>query len=90
MNQYRTQRDAVGTPAVRTGLGEDLYLSLMNIDGEGGTIGLHVLINPLVSWLWIAMVVMASGGLMALVSSVRVGRKVEASREVQPEPEPVR
>ena len=85
MNQYRSQRESIGTPAVRTGLVEDLYLSAMNIDAETGTVGLLVLVNPLVSWLWIATVIMATGGLLALFSSVRVGHRVEAARDLQAE-----
>jgi cytochrome c-type biogenesis protein CcmF len=85
MNQYRSQRESIGTPDVRTGLVEDLYLSAMNIDQETGTVGLLVLINPLVSWLWIATVIMAIGGLMALFSSMRVGHAVETARELQAE-----
>jgi cytochrome c-type biogenesis protein CcmF len=84
MNQYRSQRESIGTPAVRTGLVEDLYLSAMNIDAENGTVGLLIMINPLVSWLWIATVIMAMGGVMALSSSMRPGRTVEA-RELQAE-----
>ncbi len=86
MNQYRSQRESIGTPAVRTGLVEDLYLSAMSIDPDGQTVGLLVLINPLVSWLWIATVVMAVGGLLALLSSGRVGRTIEAARDLQAEP----
>ena len=78
MNQYRSQRESIGTPAVRTGLIEDLYLSAMNIDEEDQTVGLLIMINPLVSWLWIATVIMAIGGVMALSASMRVGRTVEA------------
>lgn len=84
MNQYRSQRESIGTPAVRTGLVEDLYLSAMNIDEENQTVGLLIMINPLVSWLWIATVIMAIGGVMALSSSMRAGRTVEA-RELQAE-----
>ncbi len=58
----------------------------MNIDPDGQTVGLLVLINPLVSWLWIATVVMAVGGLLALLSSGRVGRTIEAARDLQAEP----
>ena len=58
----------------------------MNIDEETGTVGLLVLINPLVSWLWIATVIMAIGGLLALFSSARAGQTVEASRDLQAEP----
>jgi cytochrome c-type biogenesis protein CcmF len=85
MNQYRNQRESIGTPAVRMGLVEDLYLSLMNVDGETGSVGILALVNPLVSWLWIATVIMASGGLLALLASARVPRTVEAPIEARTE-----
>jgi cytochrome c-type biogenesis protein CcmF len=67
MNQYETQREPVGTPAVRTFLTEDLYLSVMNIDPQKGTLGLLAMINPMVGWIWIATGVMALGGVIALL-----------------------
>jgi cytochrome c-type biogenesis protein CcmF len=67
MNQYETQREPIGTPAVRTFLTEDLYLSIMNVDPERGTLGLLALVNPMVGWIWIATAVMALGGLVALL-----------------------
>jgi cytochrome c biogenesis factor len=67
MNQYDRQREPIGTPAVRTFLGEDLYLSIMNLDPAGRTLGLHALVNPMVGWIWIATAMMALGGLIALV-----------------------
>ena len=48
MSQYESQREPIGSPAVHTGLTEDLYLSIHNIDGA--SVGLLVLINPMVSW----------------------------------------
>jgi cytochrome c-type biogenesis protein CcmF len=71
MNQYAAQREPIGTPAVRTSLKEDLYLSVMNIDPEAGTLGLLAMVNPMVGCLWLATGVMALGGLMALVPSRR-------------------
>jgi cytochrome c-type biogenesis protein CcmF len=71
MNQYENQREPVGSPAVHTSLTEDLYLSVHNIDPGAGTVGLLVLVNPMVCWIWIATAVMALGGLMALVPSLR-------------------
>ena len=56
---------SIGSPAVHTGLTEDLYLSIHNFDGP--SVGLLVLINPMVSWIWIATAIMALGGLVALV-----------------------
>jgi cytochrome c-type biogenesis protein CcmF len=67
MNQYDTQREPIGTPAVRTSLTEDLYLSIMNLDPERGTLGLLALVNPMVGWIWVATAVMALGGIVALL-----------------------
>jgi cytochrome c biogenesis factor len=53
---------------VRTFLTEDLYLSVMNIDPERGTLGLLAMINPMVGWIWIATGMMAVGGVIALLS----------------------
>lgn len=69
MNQYESQREPVGTPAVRTSLFEDLYLSVMNIDPGQGTLGLLAMVNPMVAWIWAAAALMALGGLAALVPS---------------------
>src|SRR5207245_936104 len=69
MSQYESQREPIGSPAVHTGLTEDLYLSIHNIDGS--SVGLLVLINPMVSWIWIATAIMALGGLVALVPPLR-------------------
>ena len=67
MNQYDTQREPIGTPAVRTSLKEDLYLSVMNIDPARGSLGLLALVNPMVGWIWIATAIMAIGGVIALL-----------------------
>ena len=71
MNQYESQRQPIGTPAVRTTLTEDLYLSVHNIDPDAGTVGLLVLVNPMVGWIWIATAIMALGGLVALIPARR-------------------
>jgi cytochrome c-type biogenesis protein CcmF len=71
MNQYESQREPVGTPAVRTSLFEDLYLSVMNIDPEQGTVGLLAMVNPMVAWIWGSAIVMALGGLGALLPGRR-------------------
>ncbi|HUG54976.1 MAG TPA: heme lyase CcmF/NrfE family subunit [Vicinamibacteria bacterium] len=78
MNQYMTQREPIGTPAVRTFLTEDLYLSIMNIGRDGESLGLLALVNPMVGWIWGATAVMAVGGLVALVP----GRRRVSTSEV--------
>jgi cytochrome c-type biogenesis protein CcmF len=67
MNQYDSQREPIGTPAVLTSLREDLYLSVQNIDPGRGTVGLLALINPMVGWIWIATAIIAMGGVIALL-----------------------
>jgi cytochrome c-type biogenesis protein CcmF len=71
MNQYENQREPIGTPAVRTSLTEDLYLSIHNINPNAGSVGLLVLINPMVGWIWIATAIIALGGLVAIVPAWR-------------------
>jgi cytochrome c-type biogenesis protein CcmF len=73
MNYYESQREPIGTPAVRSGFTEDLYLSVHNIDASAGRVGLLVLVTPMVAWIWIAAAVMALGGLVALLPPFRLG-----------------
>jgi cytochrome c-type biogenesis protein CcmF len=67
MNYYATQREPIGTPAVRTTLAHDLYLSALNLDPSGHTLGLHAMINPMIVWIWVATAIMGLGGLFALL-----------------------
>ncbi len=71
MNQYPTQREPIGTPAVRTSFGGDLYLSILSIDPARGRLGLHALLKPMVGWIWAATLVMGLGGVIALFSGPR-------------------
>ena len=50
------------TPSVRTGLTNDVMLSIVRAPGEDDpTLGLRVTVQPLVVWLWIGGFVMAFG-----------------------------
>lgn len=71
MNQYAMMREPIGTPDVRTTFTGDLYLSVTNIDPASQTVGLMLLVNPMVGWIWIAVLVMAFGGLIATFPSRR-------------------
>ena len=86
MNQYENQREPIGTPAVRSGLIEDLYLSAHNIDAAAGTVGLLVLVTPMVAWIWVAAAVMALGGLAALVPPLRQEAALASRTSVGPSP----
>jgi cytochrome c-type biogenesis protein CcmF len=66
LNQYPTMREPLGTPAVRTSIAYDLYLTLQNV-GADGTIGLRAIMTPAVSWIWIGVLVMVLGTGVCLV-----------------------
>ena len=66
LNIYPNQREPIGTPAVRTSAGHDLYLTLMNV-GSDGSIGLRAITTPLVLWIWIGVVVMCLGTALCLI-----------------------
>lgn len=66
LNRYDSSNDPIGSPAVRERWQEDLYLSLMAIDPQGGTASLNVWVFPLVGWIWYAIPVFVLGSLIAL------------------------
>jgi cytochrome c-type biogenesis protein CcmF len=66
INHYPTQREPLGTPAVRTTMTHDLYLTLMNV-GNDGSIGLRAIVTPAVVWIWIGVLVMVVGTVLCLV-----------------------
>ena len=63
VNRYPNLTQAVGTPAVRTGLSGDLYLSLRSIDPD--RIVLEAQVFPYMYLLWAGGLVAAVGGLWA-------------------------
>lgn len=88
MNHFRNQREPVGTPAVRSSLKEDLYLSLMSLDDGGRIMGLRAFINPMVYWIWIGTAIMTLGAIFAMWPSRRRTRARAAApgpAEIPPE-----
>ena len=65
LNQYPNQVQAIPTPAVRTGLTHDLYLSLARIDAEG--VILDVFYYPWIMLVWIGGFVIAAGAVFSVV-----------------------
>ena len=76
LNQYPTMREPIGTPAVRTSLGMDLYLTLQNV-GQDGSVGLRAIMTPAVSWIWIGVLVMVAGTVVCLIPPA--SRRAEVS-----------
>ncbi len=84
MNQYLTMREPIGTPAVRSSLGSDLYLSLMNINPAQQSVGLLVIRTPMVAWIWISVFLMGLGGLIALIPTGRRAYALAPDSTTQP------
>ena len=60
INQFRAGNNSIGTPSVDTSLVEDVYLTLLELpEDESDPVIIRVVLQPLVTWLWIG------GGLMA-------------------------
>lgn len=66
LNFYRTMREPVATPAVRSRPDQDLYLNLMAFAEDGNSATLQVLIEPLVFWIWVGGAVVALGALIGV------------------------
>jgi len=66
LNKFPFATQAIGTPSVRTGLLEDVYLTLVAVpDGAGGEAVIGVLVAPLMVWLWAGGLLMAAGTVLA-------------------------
>ncbi|HVM06333.1 MAG TPA: heme lyase CcmF/NrfE family subunit [Acidimicrobiales bacterium] len=72
LNLFGNASQAIGTPSVRTGLRNDVYLSLVATPRtpESPAV-IAVIVQPLVTWLWIGGGLMVAGTLMAAVPGRR-------------------
>ena len=66
LRDYPNSPTAIATPAVRTSLGEDLYVTLLASDPTSGAVTLHLFVNPLVVWIWIGGFVVGIGSVFAM------------------------
>ncbi len=67
LNRFPNATQTIGTPSVRTGLTEDVYLTLVaGPDQPGDPAVIGVVVQPLVVWLWIGGGVMALGTVLAV------------------------
>jgi cytochrome c-type biogenesis protein CcmF len=71
LNDYDNQVQAIPTPAVRTGLREDVYLSLVRIDGETSSVTLDAYRFPLMWLLWLGGLLIFSGGVWSFAGRTR-------------------
>jgi len=71
ISTFPNSTEGIGTPSVRTGVVEDVYLTLVSSPTKGGRITLGVRVNPMILWLWIGGGVIALGTILALAPRLR-------------------
>ncbi len=81
LNFYRSSEQPVTTPAVRSRAAGDLYVNLLAFERDGSTATLHVILEPLVPWIWVGGGIIALGALIAAWPESRRRRLIrEAAR----------
>ncbi len=66
VNLFRGAGQSVGEPSVRTSWKDDVYLTLEQpLPGVDGVAVIRVIVQPMVSWLWVGGLLMALGTLLA-------------------------
>ena len=87
LRQFPGNRQAIGTPSVRTGLFKDVYLTLVTAPPQpGGQAVIGVDVQPLVLWLWVGGGLMLLGTAMAAWPSRRRRRPSLAPAAMETRP----
>ena len=79
LNQYPGMNQPIPTPDVRTGPVEDLYLSLIRADKDSAVV--KVIVEPLVSWVWLGGLVIFLGGIGSLLPMMRSSKRHPGSEK---------
>ena len=65
---YRKHEQEPATEvAIRRGLASDLYIIMPGFELQDQSVSLQIIVNPLVSWIWVGFCVLALGALIALM-----------------------
>jgi cytochrome c-type biogenesis protein CcmF len=91
VSTFPNSNQAIGTPSVRTGILEDVYLTIISSPNEQGRITVGIAVNSMTLWIWIGGGFMALGTIVAIGPSVRRRLRLDSGA---PEPaapnEPIR
>jgi len=89
LRDYPNSTAAIATPAVRTSLGEDLYVTLLTSDPASGSVTVRIFVNPMVVWIWIGGAILGLGAVFAIwPDGRRMPVPVPATEIRRPEPAP--
>ncbi|KJF15677.1 heme lyase CcmF/NrfE family subunit [Acidithrix ferrooxidans] len=86
ISQFGTNSQVVGTPSVSAGILRDVSVTLDSPPQSAKSqVIIGVVVEPLVSWLWIGGVIMGLGGGLALLGSLRFKSKVPQINQLKGE-----
>jgi cytochrome c-type biogenesis protein CcmF len=81
LNYYRARgSEPITTPAVRSRADNDLYMNLLAFETDGASATVHVIVEPLVVWIWVGGFVVALGALIGWWPRRRPGARVNVRR----------
>jgi cytochrome c-type biogenesis protein CcmF len=84
ISTYPNFNSGIGTPSVRTGWLQDVYLTLVSSPTETDSVTIRVQVNPMVMWLWVGGTIMAAGTALALIPARRTRRVTVPARQPTP------
>lgn len=82
---YDKAEDANSEVAIDSSLKSDVYLMLAGWDNGGAQTAIQVIINPLVSWIWIGGIVLTIGALICLTPKFLPAKQIEFAKKVIPQ-----
>jgi cytochrome c-type biogenesis protein CcmF len=72
LSQFGADTEPVGTPAIDSNILHDVYLTIDSLSAaRSGPVGIGVIVQPLVVWLWVGGAILVFGSLLALVPGRR-------------------
>jgi len=84
---YPSSEQPVPTPAVKSGPRQDVYVNLMAFANDGSSATIRVLVEPMVSWIWVGGAVICLGALIGLwPSRKRIVEPIAQAKPVTPPP----
>lgn len=90
LSRYPGFGQLIGTPSVKTGLTEDVYLTVTRLpETPDGEVTIRVIIQPMALWLWVGGGIMAAGTMLAAWPGRR-RRPTEPTSALLHEPGPER
>ena len=91
VSTFPNSNQAIGTPSVRTGIIEDVYLTIVSSPNDKGRVTVGIAVNSMTLWIWLGGGLMAIGTIVAIGPTVRRRLRVRAGAPEPPAPtEPVR